>query len=99
MKNKFIFRDRRTRYDYNWIDNNTFTFCFGDGEFVDKMGDDYFVLVEYHADENAFKFEIWYKYQVIPANEFYITESEKADVIKFMNRLMDNVFISMLAIV
>ena len=63
------------------------------------MGDDYFILVEYHADENAFRFEIWYEYEVIPADENYLTEIEKINIINFMNSLMDNVFISMLAIV
>lgn len=98
-KHKFIFRGKERYYDYNWIDKDTFTFCFGDGEFVDKDGDKYFILVEYHENENAFIFEIWYEYQVIPADENYLTDLEKSKIINFMSNLVNNVFVSMLAIV
>lgn len=98
-RRKFCFRNKNMLYDYNWIDKNTYTLCLDDAEFVDKDGDKYYILTEYHADENSFIFEIWYDYQVVPADETYITEPEKECIKSFMRSLMDNMFISMLAIV
>lgn len=65
------------RNSYNYIDNVTFCFDFGEGELVDKDGDSYFVHVEYHLNTGEWVFENWYedetcKADLDPGEERYI---------------------------
>lgn len=42
MIGKFKFIEKEISYSYEWLDDDTFVFQFGDGEFRDEDGD-YFI--------------------------------------------------------
>ncbi len=42
-----------------WLDKDTFCFAFDGG--IDEDGDEYFILCEYHVDENKYIFARWYE--------------------------------------
>ena len=74
---KIDFRGKKIDYFYDWIDNVTFRFDFGDGVFIDKDGDSYFIHVEYHKDTDEFIFEFWYEDDYIPAPEEELKAEER----------------------
>lgn len=95
-KKPFIFRGKETSYDYEWNDDTTFTFDFGDGDedFVDDDGDEYFIHCQYCADQNCdhcdpFYFGIWWEHDSTEADDFFITAEEKEEIKQFMISLMD----------
>ena len=86
---KFIFKNKETSYNWNWLDKNTFVLDFGDGEFVDADGDSFFIHCEYHLDNHTFIFEIYWEDSVMKADENYISDSDKEYVKQFMKKLME----------
>lgn len=92
-KRLFIFRGKETSYVYAWMDNVTFTFDFGDEDFIDGDGDKYFIHCQYCADPNCkhyglFDFGVWWEDDSAEAHEPYLTVEEKEDIKKFMMSLM-----------
>ena len=96
MPKKIKFRDKEIFYNYHWIDENTFIFDFGDGEFVDSEEHDYFIHFEYHLDNDKWIVEIWWEDDNLNIDEFdesdadeYIMEHEIEEVIEFAEQLLD----------
>lgn len=95
VMNKFDFRGRKISYQWNWLDDDTFIFQFGDGEFEDLEGD-YFIHFEYHVADDEWLITIWREDDNININELdkcdadeYITETEIEEVKKIARRLMN----------
>ena len=84
----FIFRGQVMYYDYEWIDNDTFSFYFGDGWFVDDYGDDYFIDVEYCVEADKFTFEAIFKHDCCFVTEEHLSESEMEEIKKFIKTLV-----------
>ena len=89
------FRNEEVSCMYGWLDNDTFGFDFGDGEFVDSEGDDYFIHIEYHVTDNKWIVEIWWEDDNIDIEELdkidadeYITEQEIREVKTLAEQLM-----------
>lgn len=85
---KFVFRGKEMYYDYEWSDNDTMSFFFGDGWFVDDDGDDYFINVEYLADVDKFTFEAMYEHDCCFVTKDHLSESEKEEIKKFIRELV-----------
>lgn len=95
MSDRFNFRGQEISYQWNWLDNNTFIFQFGDGEFID-LESEYFIHFEYHTEDNEWIIEIWWEDDSINVNELdkcdadkYITEKEIEKVKEFIKQFMD----------
>lgn len=94
--NKFNFRNQEVSYMHSWSDDDTFGFDFGDGEFTDSEGMDYFIRFEYHVANNEWVVEIWWENDSINIDELdksdadeFITEQEIEEVKKFAKKFMD----------
>lgn len=68
---KFVLKNQKIGYSWYWLDKNIFVFDFGDGEFTDVEGDDFFHY-EYHLDNNNFIFEIYWEDSFMSADRFRI---------------------------
>lgn len=86
----FDFRGRPMAFDYVWQDNDTFVFQFGDGEFTDRDGNDYFLHLEYHVADNEWVTEVFWQDEAhvigFPGSDEYITRDEVEQVKKFIDR-------------
>ena len=85
---KFIFKSKETSYSWNWLDKNTFVFDFGDEEFIDAEGDNFFFHCEYHCQIQKFIFEIYWEDSMMEADKNYISDFDKEYVKQFMGQLM-----------
>ncbi len=54
------FMGKQYHYDGNYIDDATYIFDFGDGEMADEDGDNMFIHMEYHGDEDRWVTEVWF---------------------------------------
>lgn len=95
MCETFNFRGQEISYQWNWLDDDTFVFQFGDGEFHDADGD-FFIHFEYHVTDNEWIIEVWWEDDNIDINELdkfdadeFITEQEIEEVKKFAKQFMD----------
>ena len=86
---KFIFKNKETSYNWNWLDENTFILDFGDGEFIDADGDSFFIHCEYHLDNQKFIFEIYWEDFIMEADENYISDSDKEYIKQFIRKLIE----------
>lgn len=90
---RFMFRGRATGCDHVWLDDDTFVFQFGDGEFTDPEGRDYFIHLEYHVQDNEWVTEVFWEDSSEPAgfdgSEEYITEREIEEIKEFAKQFMD----------
>ena len=91
MINKFDFRKKKLSDSWNWIDNDTFVFQFGDEEFKD-LESDYFIHFKYHKENNEWIVSVWWENdnEVIGFNgsDEYITEQEIEEVKEFAKQFM-----------
>lgn len=87
---KFIFKGEDISYNYCWLDSDTFVFEFGDGKFIDTDGDNYFFHCEYHLSNKKYLFEIWWEDDIKFADINCMSNSEKEEIIQFMQVLMNN---------
>ncbi len=88
---RFDFRGNQITYDWEWLDDDTFVFQFGDGEFQDEDGE-YFIHFEYHVKDNEWIVEVFWDADVavignINNADNYITVKEMEQVIKFAGQL------------
>lgn len=88
------FRGEKVSYGWAWDDADTFGFDFGDGDFTDSEGDEYFIRLEYHVADDEWIVEIWWEdVNVINVNEVsfaddYITKDEIEKVKEFAKQFM-----------
>lgn len=94
---EFVFRGKKCLYGYRWVGDSEFWFDFGDGEFIDNEGDEYFVHCQYLEDANkkhaTWRFERWYEDTVVDACECFddrLTINECEQIKVFMQMLMGN---------
>lgn len=93
---KMKFRNEEVSYMYGWLDADTFGFDFGDGEFTDPDGLNYFIRFEYHTKNKEWIVEIWWEDDSICINKLnkinadkYITVHEIEKVKTFIKQFMD----------
>ena len=93
------FRGRDISYSCEWLDNDTYVFQFGEGEFSDSEGDDYFLRFEYHVSDEEWVIEIWWELDNIDISELdrfdsdeYITKQEIEEVKKFIQMINPAVY-------
>lgn len=89
------FRNKEVFFMYNWLDDDTFTLDFGDGEFVDSEENNYFIHIEYHVTDNKWIIEIWWEDDNISIDELdkinadeYVTEQEIKEIKALVEQLM-----------
>ena len=72
MKNTVKFNNQTVGYVFSgWRDDDeVFLFDFGDSELVDRDGDDYYVHLEYHSEENRWVEEIWWEDEYLSFGEW-----------------------------
>ena len=92
MMGKFKFREKEIAYSYEWLDDDTFVFQFGDGEFQDENGD-YFIHFEYHVKDNEWVIEVFWDGDVAVIGDInnaddYITVEEMEMVMNFAEQFM-----------
>lgn len=89
---KFDFRNKQVSYDYRWLDDDTFIFEFGDGEFVDSEGYDYFIHFEYHVSDDKWIIEVFWDSDSeivgFDGSDEYITGQEVEEVKKFVKQFI-----------
>lgn len=93
---KLNFRNQEVSYIYHWLDDDTFIFDFGDGEFTDSENLAYFLHLEYHVKDNEWVIEIWWEDDTLGIDELdkmdsdeYITEQEVEEVKEFAKKFID----------
>lgn len=96
MIRKFNFREKEISYSYEWFDEDTFGFDFGDGDFTDSEDMDYFIRLEYHVSDDEWIAEIWWEDESIGIDELdksdadeFITEQEIAEVKEFAKQFVE----------
>lgn len=94
MIGKFNFRGKKVTYGYKWLDDDTFIFQFGDGEFQDEDGD-YFIHFEYHAKDNVWVVKVFWDDDTavigdINNTDDYITVDEMESIINFAEHFMED---------
>lgn len=91
-EDSFVFRGNSVSFGWHWSDEDTFGLDFGDGEFVDSQGQDYFIHFEYHVKDNIWVIEVWWEDEALPIgfsdSEKYITEKEIDDVKAIATEIM-----------
>lgn len=90
---KFDFRGKKVTYDWEWLDDDTFVFQFGDGEFQDEYGD-YFIHFEYHVEDNEWIVEVFWNSDAavigdINNSDDYITVEEMEMIMDFAEKFME----------
>ena len=93
MMGKFNFRGREITYSYEWLDDDTFVFQFGDGEFQDEDGD-YFIHFEYHVKDNEWVVEVFWDGDAAIIRDInnaddYITVDEMEMVMNFAEQFIE----------
>ena len=93
MMGKFNFRGRKITYSYEWLDDDTFVFQFGDGEFQDEDGD-YFIHFEYHVKDNEWVVEVFWDGNAAVIRDInnaddYITVDEMEMVMNFAEQFIE----------
>lgn len=91
---KFDFRDQKITFDYNWLDDDTFIFQFGDDQLTDSDGLEYFIHFEYHLADDEWIVEIFWDDDATEVIGFdgsdeYITEQEIEQVKEFAKQFME----------
>lgn len=84
---EFAFDGQNVAYGYNWKDENTFQFDFGD--FLSATKGEFFVACEYHKKEDEFSFSLWLEDGKKDSVETVFTDFPKESVIAFMRELMN----------
>ena len=86
-ENTFLFREQMVTFAYNWLDDDTFGFDFGDGDFVDSEGKDYFIHLEYHVADEEWITEIFWDDNAavlgFEGSGQYLTDQEQEEMIAF----------------
>lgn len=82
-----LFREQEIQYYTNWLDDDTFELWFGENIFIDSDGDDYFIHIEYHLDDNEWVIEIYFEEEFVLIEDFinpdeYITKKEIEEIKK-----------------
>ena len=93
MMGKFNFRGKEIGYSYEWLDDDTFVFQFGDGEFQDEDGD-YFIHFEYHVKDNEWVVEVFWDGDAAVIRDInnaddYITVDEMEMVMNFAEQFIE----------
>ena len=90
---KFLFRGQMVSYMYNWSDEDTYGFDFGDGEFKDSEGLDYFIHLEYHVADDEWIVEVFWEASAealgFEGSDEYLTEEEKEEVIAYAKQFIE----------
>lgn len=84
----FLFRNNAEEYITQWLDKDTFIFCFGDRRFKDEDNDVYFIHCEYHVTENEFVFEALFEDDRINLSQGQETTYLTKDEIKNIKRII-----------
>ena len=82
-----LFREQEIQYYTNWLDDDTFELWFGEDIFVDSEGDEYFIHIEYHLDDDEWVTEIYFEEEFVLIEDFinpdkYITKKEIEEIKK-----------------
>lgn len=82
-----LFREQEIQYYTNWFDDDTFELWFGENIFIDSDGDDYFIHIEYHLDDNEWVIEFYFEEEFVLIEDFinpdeYITKKEIEEIKK-----------------
>lgn len=85
--NKFVFRNQEISCNKYYI-SNALIFEFGEGEFIDTNGDNFFIHCEYNGSE--FKFLIYFENVVINTDENYLSSNEKEQIKEYIKMLYKN---------
>jgi len=65
------FNGKDISYQAGWHDQSTFSLDAGYGEGLkDSDGDEYFIHIEYHADENVWVREVWFEDDYLSVKEW-----------------------------
>lgn len=93
------FRGQDIPYTSEWQDNDTYLFRFGDGEFMDSEGDDYYLRFEYHVSDEEWIIEIQWVDDNMDISELdqfdsdkYITKEEIEGVKNFIRQINPALF-------